>query len=184
MKKYATLKTMMVMVLVLIMGTAGSALAYRGWSGQGQGGYGCSGDGYAWKRGGGTGQGDFRHPGGGYGPMGGGAQGYGQGMTNMSREDYEKMEQLRQTFFKDTEILRSGLRSKAFELKSEFAKETPDVNTLKNLQKELSVLEAELDQKRIEHRLEMKKVNPAAGEGFRMGYGPKGGRSGNGCGRR
>jgi zinc resistance-associated protein len=181
MRKYATAKTVIVMTLVLILGSAGSALAYRGWGGGNQGGWGCPDDGYAMKRGGGPGQGDQRCPGEGYTRKRGMGPGYGPGMKDMSQEDVEKMTQLREAFFKDTKTLRSDLRSKSLELRSELVKEDPNLETVKNLQTELSALEAQMDQKRIEHRLEMKKVNPNAGKGFKMGYGPRGGqRGGNG----
>jgi Spy/CpxP family protein refolding chaperone len=184
MKKNNTVKTVMVMVMVLIMGTAGSALAYRGWGGQGQGDYGCSGDGYGWKRGGGPGQGGWDCPRDGSSWKRGPKQGNGYGMRDMSQEDIAKMAQLRQQFFEDTDTLRSDLRSKHFELRSELAKENPDLTTVKNIQKELSALEAQMDQKRIEHQLEMRKVNPDAGRGFKMGYGPRGGHGGYGDCRR
>jgi zinc resistance-associated protein len=156
MKKHVTAKTIMVLITVLVMGTAGSALAYRGWGGHGRGDGECSEDGNGWKR--------------------GGEHRYGYGMENMSREDIEQMTQLRQAFFNDTKTLRSDLRSKALELQSELAKENPALETVKSLQKELSALEAQMDQKRIEHQLAMRKVNPDAGRGFEMGYGPRGGR--------
>jgi hypothetical protein len=180
MKKYGTIKMVMVVTLVLILGTAGSALAYRGTGGGSQGSWGCPGDGYAWKRGGGQGQGNWECPGDEYGRKRGGRPGYGYGMRDVSKEDFEKMTQLREAFFKDTESLRSDLRSKWFELRSELAKEDPSLETVKGLQKELSALEAQMDQKRIEHRLEMRKLNPNAGQGFKMGYGPKRGRGGKG----
>ena len=183
MRKHGTVKTVMVVTLVLILGTAGSALAYRGWGGGNQSDWGCPGDNSAWKRGAGPGQGSWGCPGDEYGRKRGGRPGYGPGMGDISKEDFEKMTQLREAFFKDTETLRSDLRSKSFELKSELAKENPDLETVKNLQKELSALEAQMDQKRIEHRLEMRKLNPNAGQGYKMGYGPRGGRGayGGGC---
>jgi hypothetical protein len=176
MRKHGTVKTVMVVTLVLILSTAGSALAYRGWGG-------CPDDGYAWKRGGGPGQGGWGYTGDEYDRKRGGRPGYGPGMGDVSKEDFEKMTQLREAFFKDTETLRSDLRSKSFELKSEFAKENPDLETAKSLQKELSALKSQMDLKRIENRLEMRKINPNAGKGFKMGYGPRGGRGGNdrGC---
>jgi hypothetical protein len=180
MKKHVTGKTIMVLVLVLIMGTAGSALAYRGWGGQDRDDYGCRGDGFKWHRGGGPGQDGRGCPGDGYGRERGNGPGYGYGMGDLSREDIEKMTQLREAFFNDTETLRSDLRSKSLELKSELAKENPVLETVKNLQKELSALEAQMDQKRIQHQLEMRKLNPDAGRGYKMGYGPRGGRDGNG----
>jgi zinc resistance-associated protein len=177
-----TAKILMVMVMILTIGTVGSALAYRNWNGPGQANWDCPNDGHGWKRGGGPGQGPCDGPQNGAALRRGGGPGYGYGMENLSPEDAEKANQLRQAFFKKTETLRSDLRSKRFELRSELAKETPDLATAKNLQKELSGLEAQLDQERIEHRLEMRKVIPDTGKGFKMGYGHRTGRGGfGGC---
>jgi len=73
------------------------------------------------------------------------------------------------------------------------AKQDPDVNKAVALQKEISELEGQLDQKRVEQRIKMQKENPdffagrGAGRGY--GYGPGGmgmgrgfqGRGGGGC---
>ena len=182
MRQKGRTKTVMAIMMVLILGAAGSALAYRDWEGAGRGGWDCPREGYGMRRGGGPGQGDWECPGGGYGMRRDGGPGRGYGMGNLSQEDFEKMNQLRQKFFEETGTLRSDLRSKALALNSEMAKETPDLNTVKNLQKELSALEAQMDQMRIEHQLEMRQLNPNAGRGYGMGYGPKGGRGGYGDG--
>ena len=79
------------------------------------------------------------------------------------------------TFFKSTQDLRQNIYQKQLALESEFAKKKPDAKIAKNLQKEISDLRAQIDQKRIEHMIEMKKINPAIGSGFigpgMMGYG-------------
>lgn len=159
MKKRTAANVIMVVTLVFILGSAASVMAYRGGGGPGQGGWGC--------------------PGGGYGCKGDGP-GAGWGMGNLSQEDAEKMNQLRQQFFEENEALRSQVRSKRFELQSEMVKENPDVAKAKSIQKELSDLEAQLDQKHIEHRIEMQKINPYAGRGYGMGFGPRGPRGGRG----
>lgn len=176
MRKNKTATVMMVVVMILTIGTAGSALAYRNWHGPEQGNWDCPNDGPGWKRGGGPGQGSWDCPRDGSGWKRGGGPGHGYGMQNLSPEDIEKMNQLRKAFFEKTETLRSDLRSKKLELRSELAKETPDPAIAKNLQQELSDLEARMDQARLEHQLEMRKVNPNAGSGYKMGYGPRGSR--------
>ena len=60
------------------------------------------------------------------------------------------------------------------ELRTELARENPDARKAVALQKEISALEADLDEKRIEHRLKMQKITPDGGRGFMMGRGGKG----------
>lgn len=108
--------------------------------------------------------------GGGYG-----CPGYGYMMRDLSDEDIQKMAEQREAFFNSTQDLRQNIYQKQLALESEFAKKNPDAKIAANLQKEISDLRAQIDQKRIEHMIEMKKINPAIGSGFMgpgmMGYG-------------
>jgi zinc resistance-associated protein len=122
-----------------------------------------------------------------YGPEGGECgRGYGPGRggprSEMSEEQIEKMETQREAFFKDTEPIRQKLYEKEMALKSELAKENPDIDAAKALQSEISGLRAEFDQKRLEHRVKMRKIVPEAGRGYkdRGGRGPRGGGYGYG----
>ena len=67
-------------------------------------------------------------------------------------------------------------------------KKNPDVEKAAGLQKEVSGIEAKLDQKRVEHMIKMKGMFPNVGRGFMgkgfMGSGPMGGVPGNGGCRR
>ena len=100
----------------------------------------------------------------GYGPGGYGA--------DLSEEDYRKVEEQRKAFFEDTDKLRQDLHRKNLELESEFAKETPDAAKASAIQKDVSQLQADLDQKRIAHMLKMREINPNAGKGYHgRGYG-------------
>ncbi len=101
------------------------------------------------------------------GGMGYGGQGY---MGNLSADEIGVLDQERAAFFKATEDLRQDIYAKELELRSELAKQNPDARKVADLQKELSELEAQLDQKRVEHVIKMKKINPDAGQGF-MGRG-------------
>lgn len=116
---------------------------------------------------------------GGYGCPG---SGYMKG--DLGDEEIQKMDEQREAFFKSTEDLRQKIYEKRLALESEFAKKSPDAKNATNLQKEISDLRAQIDQKRIDHMLEMKKVNPNLGRGHRgsgrMGYGSSYGRP---CGR-
>ena len=104
-----------------------------------------------------------------------GCSGYGYMMGNLSDEAIQKMEEQREAFFKSTQDLRQNIYQKQLALESEFAKKNPDAKIAANLQKEISDLRAQLDQKRIENMIEMKKINPGLGAGFMgpgmMGYG-------------
>lgn len=103
--------------------------------------------------------------------------GYGAGYDDqLSKEEYKQFEQKREAFFKETQDIRAGLFEKERELQSELAKTDPDAAKASRLQKEISDLQSQFDQKRINHMIEMRKLNPNAGRGFmsrgpRMGYG-------------
>jgi Spy/CpxP family protein refolding chaperone len=130
-----------------------------------------------WGRGGGRGWGgNCQGQGSGYGPKGYGGQGY---QSNLSDEESNKLNQERQAFFEATSDLREQLYQKELELRSELTKPEPDAKKAAGLQKEISGLESDLDQKRLEQRIKMRKDFPQLG--FRgQGYGR--GRSGMGRG--
>ena len=110
--------------------------------------------------------------------------GYGNMMGDLSEEDIQKMDEQREAFFKSTEDLRRKLYQKRLAMESEFAKKDPDAKNAANLQKEISDLRAQMDQKRIVHMFEMRKINPNSGAGFMgpgmMGHGYGRGYKGNG----
>lgn len=78
----------------------------------------------------------------------------------LTEEQINKLEAERTAFHNATRDLHQELQSKGFALKSELAKKDPDAKTAKSLQKDISALDAELGQKRIEHLLAMKKIAP------------------------
>jgi Spy/CpxP family protein refolding chaperone len=109
---------------------------------------------------------------------------YGPGYDNpMSKEQYEKFEGQREEFFEQTRDMRASLYEKERALQEELAKENPDAAKASGLQKEISEIQAQLDQKRVDHMIEMRKLNPnmdRGGYGYMhggpmMGYGPRGG---------
>lgn len=156
-----------VLLIFAIAGIVGfAATSFAGW-GRGGGGN-CWGQGTGWS------QRDYAAP---------GYQG------NLSDEDSAKLEKERQAFFEETSDIRDNLYQKELELRSELAKKDADAEKAVGLQKEISDLESQLDQKRLAHRIKMKKENPqfadrgdGYGEGRRMGpgYGSRGMRSGYG----
>lgn len=158
MKNVNMRKVITVIAVVALVGLG--ATAFADWSGGG------------WHRGPG-----YHHRGWGGGP----GSGYGSMTDDLSDEEIKVFEKERQAFFKETEPLRQDLYSKELELRSELAKENPDAKKAAGIQKEISNLETQLDQKRVDHMIKMRKINQNAGRGYMMGrggmgYGPGSGR--------
>jgi Spy/CpxP family protein refolding chaperone len=154
-------KIFMVLAIVAVLGIA--VTSFAGW-GRGHMGYGYHmGQGYGMQRGWAD------------GPRGYGGQGY---QSDLSDEDLARLNKERQAFFEATSDLRESLYQKELELRSELAKPQPDAKKAAGLQKEISNLEGQLDQKRLEQRIKMRKDLP------RFGYRGQGyGRGGWGMGR-
>jgi Spy/CpxP family protein refolding chaperone len=119
----------------------------------------------------------------GYGPQGWGHMGTGwhhggygtQGYpSELSDEHISKLNKDRQAFIEETSDLRETLYQKELELRAELAKKDPDAKKAVTLQKEISETESQLDTKRVEHRLKMKKENPEMFSGRSYGYGGRG----------
>jgi Spy/CpxP family protein refolding chaperone len=158
MKKNTIYKALAALSFVFIF--AIGATAFAGWGG----GYHMRGDGND-----GWGHGYHKGPGyhQGYGPHMG--SGYGRG--NMTEEEFQKFQNKRQEFFDSTRSLREQIYNKRSNLRNEMAKENPDREKLAGLQNELNQLEGQFEQKRLDHMLEMRKINPNAGQGY-YGRGP------------
>jgi len=99
--------------------------------------------------------------------------GYGHMMGDLSEEQIKKLDKERNAFYKATEDLRQEIYQKELELRSELSKANPDAEKAASLQKNISKLEARLNQKQIDHMIAVKKINPNAGRGF-MERGPRG----------
>ena len=156
MKKFS--KAVIVLAAIGVVGYAANSFA--GWGRDG-GGY-CRGQGSGWAQ------------------RGSGPAGY---QNNLSDEDLDKLNKERQAFFEDTRELRENRYQKELALRSEMAKKDPDVKIAVGLQKEISELEGQLDQKRIEQRIKMKKENPDLFTGRGYGHGRGYGKGGRGMGR-
>ena len=108
--------------------------------------------------------------------------GYGPAYNDqLSEEENQQFAQQRETFHRETRDLRDNIFDKERELQDELAKQEPDAAKASALQKEISELQAQLDQKRIDHMVQFRKQSPNAGRGFMrggghmmMGYGPRG----------
>ena len=155
-------KTLIVLTLVAIMGIGTSAFAGKG-----------------------KGSTRYAQGGQGYGQPGCDGSGYGRNqkfMGNLSEEEIAKLNKERSAFSKATQDIRRNIYQKRLELNSELAKKNADPKKAGALQKELSGLKGQFDQKRTEHRIKMSKINPnfgVMGQGFRgkgMGRGKAMGR--------
>jgi Spy/CpxP family protein refolding chaperone len=128
---------------------------------------------------GGMGYGQHRRggdsPGQGWRHGGSGCPGYGYMGSDLTEEETQKMNQERRAFHKANQELEQNIYQKRLELESEFAKKAPDAKKAAGIQKEISDLQAQMDQNRVAHILEMKKINPNSGRGFRGNGSMRGG---------
>jgi len=92
------------------------------------------------------------------------------------------LDQEREAFLEATEGMRREINEKELALRSELAKESPDAKKAADLQKEISEIESQIDQQRVEHMIKMRKTSPNPRMGFMgrgsMGYGSN---YGGGC---
>jgi Spy/CpxP family protein refolding chaperone len=158
-----SMKSVMGIIAVgLTVGIAALAFAYDGY-GPGYGGH---------MMGYGGGHGNMMGPGMmGYGPGYGHMGGYygPSGSGNLSQEDAANLEQSQEKFFEGTRELRNSIRDKQIALNDEFQKKDPDRAKVADLQKQLSQLESQFDQKALDHQLELRKEFPQSN--YSSGYG-------------
>jgi len=115
------------------------------------------------------------------GMMGPGWQRGGGNYGNLTADELAKLDQQRSAFFRATENIRQQLYEKNLALQSELAKENPDVAKASKLQSEISGLQSDFDQKRLEFTIQSRKLAPNYNQGYggghrsMMGYGPHGG---------
>ncbi len=83
----------------------------------------------------------------------------------LTDEQIQKLNEERAKFHSITQDVRQQLHEKELFLRAEFAKKNPDAAAAASIQKEISELNSKMDQMRLEHRLEMKKIDPALGSG-------------------
>ena len=109
---------------------------------------------------------------------------YGNRNVNLTDEQRTQLDNERQAFFDATKDVRQEIRAKRLALKAELAKKDADASVALDMQKTISGLQADLDQKRIGHIMTMRKIAPDAGFGLHDGGGRGKGRHGhhNRCG--
>ncbi|WP_319522199.1 periplasmic heavy metal sensor [uncultured Desulfosarcina sp.] len=104
---------------------------------------------------------------------------YADRNPNLTPEQREQLDAERKAFFEGTHKDRQDLRAKRLALRSEIAKSELDINAAKGLQKEISRMQADLDMKRLDHIVNVRKIDPDAGRGF-FGKGRGNGHHGSG----
>lgn len=90
---------------------------------------------------------------------------------NLSADEIAKLDQQRSEFFKATENIRQKLNEKELALRSELAKDDLDTNKASKLQSDISKLQSNLDQERLNYEIKARKTLPNYNRGHR-GYGP------------
>ena len=164
-----TRKIFAILAVVALVGFGPYAFADRG-GGYGNGGYGHHGYGMDYGR---HGYGmDYGHRG--YRGDYSSDRDYESGLT---RDEIRQLDEAHEAFYKDTEELRYKLDDKKVDLSRELAGENLDKQKAAKLQKEISELRSKLDQKRLNHQIETRKIAPNAGRGWMRGYGSRGGKS-------
>jgi len=149
-------KLLIIGVLVVAVGVAGVAFARGPWGSGGHGphhGYMTMGPGYG--------------PGTGYGQPG--QPWRGPGSENLTPEQTEKLQQLRQKAWEETKDLRAQLFSKRDELRGLHLQPDADKDAINKLEKEVFDLNQQLRTKHFSYRQEAEQIAPEVG-GF---YGPK-----------
>ncbi|MCG6894212.1 MAG: periplasmic heavy metal sensor [Desulfobacteraceae bacterium] len=150
-----------IVVFIAVIGAAPSVFAHGGYGGHGWGGHMMEDYGY------------------GGGPMMG--PGYGGHMMGwrgdwddlgLSREQATQLEEARESFFDETRGLRDNIYEKSAQIRREFSQRNPDRSRIVELQKELSQLESQFDQKRLDYELEVRKIAPEIQSRYGRGYGP------------
>jgi zinc resistance-associated protein len=100
---------------------------------------------------------------------------YGRGYESLTPEQQEQLNTVHKKFYDETNQIRNELWTKRAELNEAINTASPDAEKARAIQKEISDLRAQLDQKRIDLALEEHKINPDAA-GYGRGYGPGYGR--------
>lgn len=100
--------------------------------------------------------------------------------NTLTDAEKQKLQEAQEKFRNDTDELRQDIFAKQMMLKSELAQKDPDTKRALGLQKELSELKAQFDEKRLMHLLALKDINPKLGNHFSgkargPGNGPRGG---------
>ena len=91
--------------------------------------------------------------------------------ANLDDETLTRLKAERTAFFDETADLRRRIAEKDLGLRAELAKSAPDREVALSIQKDISALRAQLDEKRLGHRARMREIAPSAGFGKGYGHG-------------
>ena len=111
----------------------------------------------------------------------------GRGFRGLTEGQQTKLDEPDQKFFNETGDLRGKIWNKRAELDSLLNSQNPDGEKMKALQKEISTLQAQMSEKRLNYRLEARKTAPEGYSGRNAGrysersWSSRGGRGGGGC---
>jgi len=108
---------------------------------------------------------------------------YDSGDTTLNSTQQKNLANLDQKFYNESRTLRSELWSKSAELNALLYGTNPDTGKVAKLQKEISDLQAKLDEKAINYEIEARKIAPDTRFGGGYGYGHMMGGYGMGYGR-
>lgn len=113
---------------------------------------------------------------------------YDRGYGNLSDEERDKLDELDRKYYQETEGIRNQIVDKSDELDALMDSQNPDLERARELQREISRLRADLDQKELKYELEARKLVPEQklgsgyGRGHHRGYWGRGGGMGYGSG--
>lgn len=113
---------------------------------------------------------------------------HGWGYGNLSDAKRGKLEELDRKYYQETEGIRNQIVNKSDELDELLDSQNPDMERARDLQREISDLKADLDQKELNYDLEARKIVPEQrlgsgyGQGHHRGYWGRGGGMGYGPG--
>jgi len=96
------------------------------------------------------------------------------GFSPLTEEERTQLDELNKKYQEETAEFREALSGKSKDLNTTLTSEKPDEKKAKALQKEISELQAELSQKTLDLRLEVRKILPETGyaRGYGRGFGP------------
>ncbi|MBI5062549.1 MAG: periplasmic heavy metal sensor [Desulfatitalea sp.] len=148
-------------VLLLMAGTTAAMAEPRG---GGYGGYGMDNSDCPML---GQGSGHGMGPG-----MMGPGRNHGGNAPELTKEQQDKLDAAREKFWTENRKLRRDIEYKQDDLYDELTKDNADEAKVLALQKELSKLQGDFDQKAIQHKLEVRKIAPELFRGRGYGRGP------------
>jgi len=96
----------------------------------------------------------------------------------LSQDQLEKLNALETKFFTETEGLRNQIWTKNIEMDRLLSEQSPDEAKIDALQKEINTLRNQMAEKRLNYRLETRKVAPDSFYGGTTGRSYSGGRGG------